>query len=179
MFLSYRGSSSLFLQMGKLRLQYVIICPRSYGINCSLSASCLSLYPAWVHLPCTSQLAAADKCAMQTVQFISLVCVCLSVFNSHGTFHEVKVSVCRSFENPTVAKVNTKSYTYFSFPSCRMELANSWCNHLVLWRDERFRGDVKSGEMVPERIKTLLKEVSDCYNWIYTSISSGFKKEWN
>lgn len=51
------------------------------------------------------------------------------VFNSKGKFQEVKVSVCRSLENHTVAKVNTKPPCVSQSPFCRMELANCPCNH--------------------------------------------------
>lgn len=105
--------------------------------QCKLSES---LYPAYVHLPCTSQQAAADKCAMQTVQFISLVCVRLSVFNSHETFHEVKVSVCRSFEKSHCCKGKHKIFIHIS-----VSLVAEWSQQTVdvtTW----FSGEMKDLE---------------------------------
>lgn len=50
--------------------------------------------------------------------FVSRVDVCLSVFNSQETFHEVKVPVCRSFGNPQCCKGKYTSSVRILAPSC-------------------------------------------------------------
>lgn len=117
LFLSYRSSSSLFLQMGKLRLRYVIICPRSYGIDCSLSASCVSL---------STQHESTFPAPPSRQQLTNVLCKQCSSFPLYvyaslysipmKPFMRLKYLFAEVLKNPTVAKENTKSLYIFQFP---------------------------------------------------------------
>lgn len=79
----------------------------SHGINCSPSASCLSLFAVCSPSPTSLQAVEDNELCKSEVHF-PCRCSPTPTFHPQGTCPQVQESVCRTCENPSVAQVNTK-----------------------------------------------------------------------